>query len=223
MRENLLEECYEVLEAIDDGDEVRLRGELGDLLMQIVFHARIANENDSFELADVIRDINEKLIRRHPHVFKGEKVDGTQGVLSNWEEIKKGERGREKSVLSGVPPQMPSLAYSQEIQARAARLGFDWEEDRDVIEKIAEEATEIATSTNKEEKAAEYGDLLFAIANLARRQNIDLESGLRQAGHRFKKRFTAMEKMCCESDTNLAELSFSEQNKLWEEAKKEEG
>lgn len=223
LRENLLEECYEVLESIDEGDEESLRGELGDLLLQVVFHAQIAAENGSFELADVIRDINRKLVRRHPHVFDGKKVDGAKDVLANWEEIKKKERGEDKSALSGVPLTMPSLACSQEIQARVARLGFDWEEDESVIEKIAEEAAEITAADSKKEKEAEYGDLLFSITNLARRQDIDLESGLRQANNRFKKRFAAMEKMCRRSGQDFATLSFSEQNILWKKAKKEAG
>jgi len=220
MRENLLEECYEVLEAIDEADWPRLKGELGDLLMQIVFHSEIAAEAGEFKLGDVIEGINKKLIRRHPHVFAKTEVSGTGEVLKNWEEIKKTERGAKKSMLANVPRTMPALSFSQEIQARVARVGFDWDEDEGVIEKLAEEVDEFSKAGDNKEKAAEFGDILFTLANIARRRGIDLESSLRQANGRFYKRFSAMEELCRQRGLEFDKLSFDEQNKLWEEAKK---
>ena len=221
IRESLLEECYEVLEAIDAGDTSRLRVELGDLLMQVVFHSRIAAEAGEFTIDDVIRGINEKLIRRHPHVFGDVKVSGSDEVVLNWEAIKKGERGCEESMLSGVPQKMPALSVSQELQARVARLGFDWDSDEGVLEKLCEEVAEIGEAESAAEREQEYGDLLFTLCNLARRQKIDLESALRQANGKFRRRFAKMEELCRQRDLSFEKLSFAEQNRLWEEAKGE--
>ena len=220
MRENLLEECYEVLEAIDDGDPRHLCVELGDLLMQVVFHSLIATEAGDFTLGDVLLGINEKLIRRHPHVFADTKVSCSDEVVLNWEAIKKEERARDSSILSGVPQKMPSLSISQEVQGRVARLGFDWKDDEGVLDKLCEEAAEIGQAETADEKEQEYGDLLFTLCNLARRQNIDLESALRQATSKFRRRFAKMEELCRQRGQNFEKLSFEEQNWLWEEAKK---
>lgn len=219
LRESLLEECYEVLEALDDGDSQQLSVELGDLLLQVVFHARIASEAGDFELGDVIKNITTKLIRRHPHVFGSVDVKDTNEVLVNWEEIKKQERQKDASMLDGVPGAMPSLAYSQAIQARVARVGFDWQEDEGAIDKLAEEVGEFKAAPTKEQREAEFGDLLFTLANIARRWDIDTESALRQANHRFYKRFAYMEKLCRERGLDFASLTLDKQNKLWEEAK----
>ncbi len=223
LRDSLLEECYEVLEALDDGDSHRLSVELGDLLMQVVFHAQIAGETGEFELADVIKSITTKLIRRHPHVFGSVNVRSADEVLVNWEELKKDERQEDASMLDGVPRAMPSLAYSQEIQGRVARVGFDWQEDAGVIEKLAEEVGEFKEAPTKEQREAEFGDLLFTLANVARRWDIDLESALRQANNRFYRRFAHMEKLCRQRGLDFASLTFDEQNKLWEEAKEKTG
>ena len=221
LRECLLEECYEVLGALDEGDTGRLSAELGDLLMQVVLHSQIASEAGEFELADVISGITTKLIRRHPHVFGSVKVRDADEVLVNWESLKKEERQKESSMLDGVPGAMPALAYSQKVQWRVARVGFDWDDDEGVIDKLAEEVGEFRQAKNKKQKEAEFGDLLFTLANIARRQGIDLEAALRQANQRFYRRFACMEKLCRERGLNFAELSFDEQNKLWEEAKRE--
>jgi len=221
LRECLLEECYEVLEALDEADSGQLSVELGDLLMQVVLHAQIASEAGEFELGDVIKSINNKLIYRHPHVFGSVKVKDADEVLVNWEALKKQERERGAPMLEGVSKNMPALAYSQEIQSRVARVGFDWEEDAGVIDKLAEEVREFEQTENKEQKEEEFGDILFTLANVARRQNIDLESALRQANRRFYKRFACMEELCRKRGLNFADLSFDEQNKLWEEAKKQ--
>jgi tetrapyrrole methylase family protein/MazG family protein len=220
LRENLLQECYEVLEALDESDSKKLCHELGDLLMQIVLHVQIATEAGEFELGDVINSINTKLIHRHPHVFGSLKVKDVDEVLVNWEALKKEERGTDTSMLSHVPQEMPALSYSQEIQDRAARVGFDWEDIGGVIDKLAEEVSEFKQADSQERKGREFGDLMFTLANIARRLGIDLESALRQANRRFYQRFSCMEELCGQRGVNFADLSFDQQNALWEEAKK---
>jgi tetrapyrrole methylase family protein/MazG family protein len=220
LRENLLAECYEVLEALDEGDPAKLSDELGDLLMQIVLHAQIASEAGEFRLGEVIENINTKLIHRHPHIFGTRKVRDAEEVALNWEELKGEEREPGTSILESVPKQMPALGYSQEVQRRAAHLGFDWEDDGGVIDKLAEEVGEFQQADSQEQKAEEFGDLLFTLANIARRMGTDLEAVLREANRRFYKRFTYMESVCRERGLNFGELSFDEQNALWEEAKK---
>jgi tetrapyrrole methylase family protein/MazG family protein len=220
LRENLLEECYEVLEALDAGDAERLSDELGDLLLQVVLHAQIAAEAGEFELGDVLRKINAKLIHRHPHIFGSHKVKDAAEVTHNWEVLKQEEREAGVSMLAGIPRQMPALAFSQRVQGRVARVGFDWEDLSGVIEKLAEEVSELREAASQEEKAAEFGDLLFTLANVARREGVDLESALRQANERFCERFTCMEELCRKRGVSFSALSFGEQNELWEEAKK---
>ncbi|MCK5434748.1 MAG: nucleoside triphosphate pyrophosphohydrolase [Dehalococcoidales bacterium] len=220
LRENLLQECYEVLEALDEGDSGKLCHELGDLLMQVVLHAQIATEAGEFEVGDVISSINTKLIHRHPHVFGSIKVKDAEEVLVNWEALKKEERGADTSMLSNVPQEMPALSYSQEIQDRVARVGFDWEDIGGVIDKLAEEVSEFKQADSRERKGQEFGDLLFTLANVARRLGVDLESALREANRRFYHRFSCMEELCRQRGLNFGELSFDEQNALWEEAKK---
>ncbi|AII61620.1 nucleoside triphosphate pyrophosphohydrolase [Dehalococcoides mccartyi] len=222
MRDSFLEETYEVLEALDADDKDRFCGELGDLLLQIVFHAEMGSEAKEFDMGDVIEAINTKLIRRHPHVFGGTKLSSSAEVLHNWEEIKKTERGHDKPMLSGVPKQLPALSYSQEIQGRVARVGFDWKEDEGVLEKLAEEVAEYSSAPNALEKEKEFGDILFTLANYARRQGIDLESALRGANRRFYSRFEHMEELCRKTGRDIAKMSFAEQNELWQAAKRKE-
>lgn len=221
LRESLLAECYEVLEALDEGDSGKLCDELGDLLMQIVLHARIAAEAGEFELGDVVRGINEKLVHRHPHVFGSEKVRDAEEVAHNWESLKREEREAGTSILESVPGHMPALGYSQEIQRRVARDGFDWEDVDGVIDKLVEEVREFKQAVSQEERAQEFGDLLFTVVNVARRQGIDSEAALREANRRFYRRFTYMEKLCRQRGLSFDKLSFDEQNALWEEAKRE--
>jgi tetrapyrrole methylase family protein/MazG family protein len=194
--------------------------ELGDLLLQVVIHSQIAGEAGEFELSDVIGSITTKLVQRHPHVFGSLDVSDAEDVMVNWEALKKKERDKDTSMLDGVPRQMPSLAYSQEIQSRVARVGFDWDSDQGVVDKLAEEVAEYKQAKDKEQKAAEFGDMLFTLANIARRQGIDLEASLRQANSRFYKRFCCMEELCRQRGLSFRKLSFDEQNALWEEAKK---
>ncbi len=218
LRKDLLEECYEVLEALDEGNSGELCSELGDLLMQVVFHAQIAAEAGEFELSDVINNITTKLIHRHPHVFGSKKIKDAEEVLLNWEVLKQEERGG-TSMLASVPKQMPALSYSQEIQRRVAQVGFDWADIDGVIEKLTEEIGELKRADSQERKAQEFGDLLFTLANIARRLGIDSEAALREANQRFYRRFSYMEEVCRQRGLNFGGLSFDEQNALWEEAK----
>lgn len=220
LRENLLEESYETLEALDEADAKKLREELGDLLMQIIFQAQIATEAGEFTINDVIESINTKLIHRHPHIFGSVKLKTAEDVAHNWEELKKEERESGTSILASVPRQMPALGLSQAIQRRVAQVGFDWENTDDVIDKVAEEVREFKTAETREEQAREFGDLLFTLANLARRMGIDLEAALRETNRRFTRRFIYMEELCRQRGLDFSKLSLDEQNALWEEAKK---
>ncbi|MBI2832554.1 MAG: nucleoside triphosphate pyrophosphohydrolase [Chloroflexi bacterium] len=220
LREHLLEECYEVLEALDEGDSEDLRGELGDLLLQIVLHAQIASEAGEFELGDVMMGINAKLLHRHPHIFGNVKVKDADEVAHNWEALKQEEREAGASILDSVPKHMPALSYAQEIQQRVARVGFDWKDDNGVIEKLTEEVAEFKKAKSRKQKVNEFGDLLFTLANIARRMEIDLETALREANRKFYRRFRYMEELCRERGLSFDKLSFDEQNALWEEAKK---
>jgi len=215
----LVEECYEVLQALEEGAPQKLCEELGDLLLQIMLHALIATEDGEFDIEDVVRRINTKLIHRHPHVFGATRVEGVDEVMLNWEILKQGERSGDESLLSGVPKQMPALLYSQSIQRRVAAVGFDWVEEEEIIDKLAEEVTEIKQASDQTEKAEEFGDLLFTLANVARRQDIDLEAALRAANERFYQRFSYMEKVCRQRGSSIGKLSLDEQNTLWDEAK----
>ncbi len=220
LRENLLSEAYEVLDAIESGKPEKLQEELGDLLLQIVLHARIAEDEGEFEISDVIRGISEKIVRRHPHIFADAKAETSRDVVQNWEALKKKERKAGTSMLSGVPRQMPALAYTYDIQKRVARVGFDWEDIEGNIDKITEEVREIWQAESRAEKEEEYGDLLFTIANIIRRDGIDPETALRNANAKFYRRFARMEELCHERGLDFAKLTFSEQNQLWEEAKR---
>ena len=223
LRPFLVEESYEVLQALDEGIPEKLRAELGDLLLQIMLHAQIAAETGQFDIDDVISGISNKLIHRHPHVFGGQEVKDVVEVEQSWEALKQEERAEGESILAGMPEQMPALAYSQSMQRRVAGVGFDWEKVEDIIDKLAEEVAEIKQATNHQERANEFGDLLFTLANIARRLDIDLEMALRSANQRFYRRFTLMEKLCRQRGINLASLSLDEQNALWEEAKQKVG
>jgi len=220
LRESFLQECYEVLEALDEGDSAKLRDELGDLLLHVVLQTQIATEAGEFKLADIMEGINKKLVHRHPHVFGSRKVEGAEEVMHNWYNLKQQERETDTSMLASVPRHMPALDYSQEVQRRVAQVGFDWEDVDGVIEKLAEEVGELQHAGSQERRAEEFGDLLFTLANIARRLGVDLESALREANRRFYRRFSHMEEICRQRGVNIADLSFDEQNALWEEAKK---
>jgi len=218
LKPNLLEECYEALEAIDQGDNEKLSEELGDLMMQIVLHAQIAAEQGKFNISNVLQGINTKLIHRHPHVFGKAKVKEAREVVLSWEALKQEER-EEASLLSSLPKGMPALAHSQAMQRRAARIGFDWREFSGVIEKLVEEIEELGQTTDHQERVREFGDLLFTLANVARWLDVELEDALRLANERFYRRFDYMEEACRRRGISLDKLSLEEQDKLWEEAK----
>ena len=218
LKPNLLEECYEALEAIDQGDDEKLSEELGDLLMQIVLHAQIAAEQGKFDIGNVLQGINTKLIHRHPHVFGKAKAKETREVVLSWEALKQEER-EEAPLLSSLPKGMPALAHSQAMQRRAARIGFDWREFSGVIEKLFEEIKELGQTTDHQERVREFGDLLFTLANVARWLDVELEDALRLANERFYRRFDYMEEACRRRGISLDKLSLEEKDKLWEEAK----
>lgn len=216
----LLEESYEVLEAIDEDDMQALSEELGDLWLQIMLHSQIAEEQGEFRLEDVLRKINSKLIFRHPHVFGGKRGAKDAGEVSlHWQELKSKEKPENTSILEGVPKEMPALAASQSLQRRAASVGFDWEKLDDVLGKLVEEVAELRNASNQEEQENEFGDILFTLANVARRMDIDLESALRKANARFTQRFNYIEDACRAKGLSLKDMTLAEMDSLWDEAK----
>jgi tetrapyrrole methylase family protein / MazG family protein len=223
LRQHLIEEAYEVVDAIDSGQADKLAEEFGDLLLQVVLHAQIGYEAGEYRLADVLKGIYDKLIRRHPHVFGDVLVDGEGQVLTNWEAIKKQEREQngeqEKGLLDGVPKALPALHLAQEYQERAARVGFDWPEVAGVLEKISEEIGEIQRAETVDELSDELGDLFFVLVNLARWKKIDAEAALQAANRKFKRRFGHVEKRARESGRSLPEMTLGEMDALWDEAK----
>ena len=224
IRGNLMEESYEVLEALDREDPRELAEELGDLLLQILLHTQMATEAGEFRMADVIAGIDEKIHRRHPHVFGGKKVDGVGQVLQNWEEIKAEERngkaGGRKGLFDGVPSALPALEQAVSYQKRAARVGFDWPTIEGVKAKIAEETGELEAARGERETTHELGDLIFAVVNLARWLKVDAESALRESNARFRDRFGRVEAAAERIGRPLKEMSLEELDALWEEAKK---
>lgn len=225
LRPDLLEEAYEALAAIDAGDPAKMREEFGDLLLMVAMLSQISSEEGDFNSADVIRGISTKLIRRHPHVFGDLAVDGVGTVLKNWEQIKAEERAAngeaEKSLLDGVSIALPALSQAQEYQARAARVGFDWPQIEGVIDKVCEEIEELRAAPDDDSRAAELGDLFFAVVNLARWLKIDAETVLREANTRFKARFSYVERAARQQERSLSEMSLEELDALWEDAKSE--
>jgi len=224
LRKHLLEESYEAISAIDSGDFVDMREEFGDLLLQVVLQSQIANEEDQFNVNQVIQGIHSKIVRRHPHVFGDLKIEGVGGVLANWEKLKEKERSEkkaEKGLLDGVPLALPALSQAQEYQDRAARVGFDWPEIEGVLDKVKEEIEEIKNAETDFELASEIGDLFFALVNVTRWKHIDAESALRGTNMKFKKRFAYVEQGAKRQERNLSELSLEEMDALWNEAKRQ--
>jgi ATP diphosphatase len=228
-----LEEAYEVADAIARGDLTDLKEELGDLLLQVVFHARMAEEQGTFEFGDVVQAITEKLIRRHPHVFGDERSQTPDEVKGLWERIKTEEKAaRKKGVekdgaLAGVPVALPALTRALKLQEKASRVGFDWNDPRAVLRKIREEADEIEDAlngrgTDTTEAAAEVGDLLFAAVNLARHLRADPEALLRQTNQKFERRFAAIETALAAKGKAPRDATLAEMDALWDEAKRAE-
>ncbi len=227
----LIEETYEAVEQIDANSLPGLREELGDILLQVMLHSEIASEEEAFTVADVIEGLVNKLIRRHPHVFGDAEARTAEEVVTRWEVLKSEER-QGASLMQGVPPNLPALTYAQRAQGRAANVGFDWPSVDGVLEKVVEEAQELAEANESagaestdESRAAiewEFGDLLFSLVNLGRRMDIDAETALRHANRRFVTRFRMMEDTARDRGDNLPSLSLEQMDALWEEAKRGE-
>ncbi len=224
----LIEEAYEVLEAIDSKDDTELRTELGDLLLQVVFHAEMAAETDRFSIVGVIDAICEKLVRRHPHVFGDTEVSGSKEVLENWSKIKQRERrnSNDASALAGVPKAMPALLRAHRIAEKASSAGFDWSRPEGVLDKLREELAELeqaVASEGTQRIEAELGDLLFAATSLARHLGIRSEDALGGATNRFEARFRNMERTLEADERDLTEMTEGEKESAWQQAKIEVG
>jgi tetrapyrrole methylase family protein / MazG family protein len=229
----LIEEAYEVLDALDGASPAELREELGDLLFQVVFHAQIASENKEFRLADIIDRLHEKMIRRHPHVFGDKDLKTSEDVLKNWEDIKAAEKGvastsrpdTEKSLLDGIPSKLPALHEAYQMTAKAARVGFDWPRFEDILEKLKEECSELMEAKDSGDigrVADEVGDLLFVTVNIARALGVDAETALRRSNRKFSRRFRYLESRIKGQGRELKSATLAEMDALWNEAKKAE-
>ena len=223
LKRHLLEESYEVIEAIDQGDPAILSEELGDLLVQIAFHADIAKEAGDFQIEEVLRKINSKLVRRHPHVFSDGQAKDAREVEQNWEQIKAQERndkGEMKSPVQGIPANLPALAYAQLMQDRVSKAGFEWDDIFGVLDKLIEEVAEFKAAVTPEEKEHELGDLLFSMVNLTRWAGAHAEDVLRQANQRFGNRYLGMEKLAAARGLDFEALSLDKKEELWQESKR---
>jgi len=238
LRTYLIEEAYEVLDALESSDDTRFAEELGDLLLQVLFHAQIAQEEGRFSIADVIREIYEKMIRRHPHVFGEERAKDAAEVLRNWEIIKRKERlakssdpavatSAAESLLDGIPSTLPALLEGYQLTRRAARIGFDWENVDGIFDKLDEETRELravlaATQNDPRRIESELGDVLFVVINLARFLRVDPEIAAKKASAKFSRRFREMERVAREQRTTLANIPRAQMESLWEQSKRNE-
>jgi tetrapyrrole methylase family protein / MazG family protein len=218
LKPHLLEECHELIDAIDAGDETELKEELGDLLLQVVLHSQMAAEENRFTLDDVATVIADKLVNRHPHVFGETRLPDSEAVLNQWDRIKRVEKIDRVSALDGVPKGLPALARAQKIQGKAARVGFDWKDAAGPLEKIREELLEVEVTPDSRLED-EVGDLLFAVVNFARKKKLDAEQALNRATARFTRRFQAMERLAKERGLDLLSMSLEKMDELWEEIK----
>jgi tetrapyrrole methylase family protein/MazG family protein len=219
----LIEEAYEVIDAIDGKTDSDILEELGDVLLQVVFHAQIGAEENRFTIEDVGQSIADKLVRRHPHVFGDVAVETSDQVVENWEAIKSQEKQTKKideSALSGVPRHLPALLRAQSFQKKAARVGFDWEKVEEVAQKVEEEWGELQNARTQEEKQEEFGDLLFSLVNLARFLKIDPEEALSQTIAKFQSRFAFIESELKKRGKSAQDATLAEMDALWESAKK---
>jgi len=233
LKRYLLEEAYELLDAIDAGDDAALIEELGDVLLQVVFHAQIASETGRFTMADVVDGLVRKLLRRHPHVFGDAHAEDAAAVVRTWEAIKQREKaGREateeSSLLDGIPRHLPALLEAEKLQDRAARVGFQWDDVAGAWEKVHEELAELKQASTEEGEAAEgararvveeFGDVLFALVNVARYLQVDPEQALRAANAKFRRRFRHIEARARAQGRRLEDMTLAEMDALWEEAK----
>jgi tetrapyrrole methylase family protein/MazG family protein len=220
----LIEECYEVIDALDEGSPDKVKEELGDLLFQIIFHARIAEEQGQFTIRDVIASNIEKMIRRHPHVYGDARLSTDREVLANWEEIKKKEKGYEdrKSILEGVPKHLPSLLRAHSLQERASRVGFDWSRIDEALPKLDEEMAEFKDSLDRKDAEGieeELGDIFFMLVNISRFLGVNPEDALRKTISKFIQRFRYIEEHAADAGRALNDMSLDEMEKLWQESK----
>lgn len=222
----LLDETYEFFEAAENNNVPSMKEELGDILLQVIFHAQMAKESGTFDIENVAHAICEKLIRRHPHVFGDKQVDSTKQVLENWEEIKNREAGKEHrlSIVDGIPENLPALFRAEKIQRRVARVGFDWHEIQPVLDKVEEEFQEFRSALKKgdtEHASEEMGDILFALVNVSRHKKICAEDALRLTVKKFEKRFRYIEERLKEDNKSIKESTLEELDRYWEKSKKE--
>ena len=223
LKAGLIEECYELVEAIESAAAASVAEELGDLAINLAFHVRIAEESGEFARENVFGGLIDKIVRRHPHVFGDAEADSPEDVKRQWEAIKISERSKDgRSSLDGVPRSMPALAYAQSVQERAARLGFDWTNVDGVLDKVAEEVSELKTADSDAEREAELGDILYSIVNAARWMGLDAEAALRGANARFHSRFGAMEQSAKGRGLSLSDVPMDEKEALWEASKRAE-
>ena len=223
LKEYVLEEAHELIEAIDNGDAGAVREELGDLLLQIVFLAQIAAEEGSFTIADVVDGIADKLVRRHPHIFAGTRVAGADEVKANWEQIKIAEKNK-RSVISDYPASMPALLLAKRIASQASGVGFDWNDASQALDKVSEEAAELRAEIaagRRHQAGEEVGDLLFAVANVARLLDVNPEFALARANRKFTRRFRFIEEELRRQGKEIAAASLPEMEELWQRAKTE--
>ncbi len=222
IRQDLLEEVYEFLEAVDNKDAAGMREELGDVLLQVVFHAKLAEEEGLFTMQDVVADITNKLIYRHPHVYGTVEVSSAEEVLKNWETLKAKEKTDRTHILDGVTKGMPALMTAYKIQKKAAKVGFDWEKAEDVWDKVQEEMAELqeaVKSKNEDEMEWEMGDVLLALTNYARHVGVEPEVALNRANNRFKARFNFVENQVVATGRPWADYALCDLDKLWQRAK----
>ena len=217
LRRNMLEEAYEAVDAIDDNDMKHLQEELGDVLLQVVLHAQIAKEAKSFDIEDVAKQISDKLVHRHPHVFGDVKVDSTQEILDNWEKLKKEEKPHRTSIMDGISRAQAALMSAQKISKKAVGVGFEWPNEESLYDCVLSEIKEFKEAKTQDEKEDELGDILFAVVNLARWNKIDAEQALIRANKKFVSRFRAME---ADAEKDLEHLTLEEWDNLWKKAKK---
>jgi tetrapyrrole methylase family protein/MazG family protein len=220
LRSTLLEETYEVLNAIDAGDPAALREELGDLLLNVVMQAQIATESETFRMSDVIADLIAKLRRRHPHVFGAAVADTAEQVVANWNAIKCQEKGQQaRSALDGIPEALPALAQAQKIAQRAEQAGFQWDSHEERLAKVREELEEVVNARDPDHRMEEFGDLIFTIADWADGYGIDIETAARVANQKFARRFRALERLAHARGLSLSEMSAEEKRALWQQVK----
>jgi len=227
LRNHLLEEAYEVYDALEGGATPELAGELGDLLLQIVLHAQLAAEEGVFDLTDVWQALATKIVRRHPHVFGEAEAKTASDVNRQWEKIKQGERaaageGQTKSALDGISRSLPALAASQEMQERASNLGYDWPSIDGVLDKVHEEVVELVEAEGHDHRTEELGDLLFVLVNVGRKTGIEVEAALRGANDKFRRRFRHVEQAAAAQGTALRDMTFEQLDALWDAAKADE-